>query len=1064
MLRFLRSSFCHLARTSRVTRRPVRQALRLEALETRLLPSLTAHLLSVINPTGNSNPGFFGELDQGVFLPPDAMFSASDGVHGQELWISDGTSTGTHMVQDINTGPASSYPSFLTTVDHVVGFLFLTSTVFFTADDGIHGRELWRSDGTAAGTQLVLDINPGSAGSDPAYLTNVNGALFFTADDGTNGRQLWRSDGTASGTSVVTPGPFFGNPNSLTNFNGTLFFSATDVFHGMELWRTDGTANGTTMVGNINSVSNGAIGDNGSYPAGLTNVSGTLFFEADDGIHGHELWRSDGTGGGTTLVADINPGSGDSYPGPLTNLNGTLLFSADDGSDGVQLWRSDGTSAGTTMVTNLNPAPGHSSYPGFPGGMINFNGTLFFSALNDLSGTELWRSDGTFAGTRMVADINPGPNDSFPNQLTDLNGLLVFAADDSTNGSELWQTDGTAAGTSLVEDINRGGGGSYPGALTNIGGMLFFSADDGFSGKQLWTVQDNVIDFLGASSNPSVAGQTVTFTAFVRPSDPHYFSAMPTGSITFAEGATMLAANVPLNSMGEATFTTASLSAGTHVLLAESYSGDRTFAPGGASSPFVQTVNRDATTSTVSSSPHGAAFGQTVTFTDTVAAKAPGSGTPIGAVTFKEGSTILASGMALIGGKATFTTSSLSVASHTITAVYSGDSNFTGSQGDDSASPEAVNAAMTSTAITCSPSPSMFSQAVTLTASVRVQAPGSGTPVGNVSFFDNSQDLGPSVSLNQFGQATFRIPALSVGTHTMTASYRSTSANFGGSQGSVAEIVKKAPTRAVLTAFPAPAVFGQVVSFTVAVSDLLGNVTPTGTVTFTDGSATIGTVPLNLGRGTSTTASLSRGNHAISANYSGDGNFLTSAYMNFGENVLKDTTTTTVTASANPAVVGHPVTFTATAQANAPGSGTPTGTVTFRDITTVLGTGTLNAAGRATFSTSALAVGTHAITATYSGDNNFVTSMSPIVAEVVKSTPSVTTSSFNLSETGPAIAAPLPSVGTSSRASGPQFFLVTGLSAQDADALFVSRGNEHPITLQRVRPRVLVLPEDAIEF
>jgi hypothetical protein len=139
----------------------------------------------------------------------------------------------------------------------------------------------------------------------------------------------------------------------------------------------------------------------------------------------------------------------------------------------------------------------------------------------------------------------------------------------------------------------------------------------------------------------------------------------------------------------------------------------------------------------------------------------------------------------------------------------------------------------------------------------------------------------------------------------------------------------------------------------------------------------------SAGRATFTTASLSRGNHAINATYGGDGNFLGSAHGNYGQAVLKDATTATTTPSANPVVVGNTLTLTATVQANAPGGGMPTGMVTFKDITTVLGTGTLNSAGQATFSTAALTVGTHAITATYGGDNNFTASVSPILAEVV---------------------------------------------------------------------------------
>ena len=162
---------------------------------------------------------------------------------------------------------------------------------------------------------------------------------------------------------------------------------------------------------------------------------------------------------------------------------------------------------------------------------------------------------------------------------------------------------------------------------------------------------------------------------------------------------------------------------------------------------------------------------------------------------------------------------------------------------------------------------------------------------------------------------------------------------------------------------------------------------------FTDGTTTIASISLSGGLATFTTASLSQGGHTISASYGGDVNFLPSVYPNAGLLVLKDSTTTAVTPSANPAVLGQTLTLTATVQASAPGSGTPTGTVVFKDITTVLGTGTLNGSGQATFSTAGLAVGTHAITASYGGDTNFTSDVSPIIAEVVKASGGSTVSS-----------------------------------------------------------------------
>src|SRR5262249_35599001 len=158
----------------------------------------------------------------------------------------------------------------------------------------------------------------------------------------------------------------------------------------------------------------------------------------NDGSHGIQLWKSDGTAAGTVLVSDIQLGAGGSWLRDLTNVSGTLYFSVGgSGTDGWELWKSDGTAAGTVVVTGI---PGYS-----PGAMTNLNGTLVFSADNVTNGWELWKSDGTAAGTVLVKDINPGPDPSFPRNLTTVNGTLFFSALDWTNGDELWKSDGTPA-------------------------------------------------------------------------------------------------------------------------------------------------------------------------------------------------------------------------------------------------------------------------------------------------------------------------------------------------------------------------------------------------------------------------------------------------------------------------------------------------------------------------------------------------------------------------------------------------------------------------------------------
>jgi ELWxxDGT repeat protein len=399
-------------------------------------------------------------------LNGEVYFAADDGINGMELWKSDGTEAGTVMVKDINLSGSSS-PSFYDN-----GFKVMGATLYFTADDGTNGIELWKTDGTAAGTVMVKDIATGLTGSSPAYLSDVNGTLFFRAYDSTSGYELWKSDGTAAGTVMVkdisTACPFppcSSYPWYLTNVNGILYFQASDGTNGSELWKSDGTAAGTVMVKDI------ASGTASGSPHGLTDVNGTLFFQANDGTNGYELWKSDGTAAGTVMVKDIYTGLNSSSPYYFTNVNGTLYFRANDSTNGFELWKSDGTEAGTVMVKDIWPSTGNS----FPEQLTNVNGTLYFSADDGTAGRELWKSDGTAAGTVMVKDINtgavafaiaiPGAPSSRPSSLISIDGTLYFSADNGSNGRELWKSDGTDAGTLMVKDVEPGLGHGFQGMM-----------------------------------------------------------------------------------------------------------------------------------------------------------------------------------------------------------------------------------------------------------------------------------------------------------------------------------------------------------------------------------------------------------------------------------------------------------------------------------------------------------------------------------------------------------------------------------------------------------------------
>ncbi|MGB1216708.1 MAG: ELWxxDGT repeat protein, partial [Saprospiraceae bacterium] len=219
-----------------------------------------------------------------------------------------------------------------------------------------------------------------------------------------------------------------------------------------------GTTAGTVMKFDINSSSYGS-----SYPDFLRKANGKLFFQANDGTNGKELWQTDGTT--ASIVMDINSGFGSSDPIGFIELGGKLYFSADDGTNGSELWQTDGTT--TSMVMDINPS-GFSNISNF----AELGGKLYFSADDGTNGTELWQTDGTT--TSMVMDINSGIGSSSPSWLKEFGGKIYFRADDGINGIELWQTDGTT--TSMSADISSGGASSSPYLFTEFGGDLFFVA------------------------------------------------------------------------------------------------------------------------------------------------------------------------------------------------------------------------------------------------------------------------------------------------------------------------------------------------------------------------------------------------------------------------------------------------------------------------------------------------------------------------------------------------------------------------------------------------------------
>ncbi len=842
--------------------------------------------------------------------------------------------------------------------------------------------------GSAVSTSVT---NEGAIGVAPGGLINVGGSSSVTNEP--DGLLAFGIDGPPS--SVTAYGRITNGTLSLAGSADPVFEDNFTPSPGAEYFVDTGTSTGafTSVLHNATADYShaGEVGLTGGAPATVTSTS------VASGAPSGSLY-----GQGVRFTATVIPVSG-------SNPTGSVSFFA----NGISL----GSSPVTTSPAGVTAA--ELSVPSLPVGSESITATY--------GGDVVF---GPSASPVMTQVVNPDPTNIIitPSSDSPEPGQPVI---DTATVSQVTAGPGTPTGTISFTDDGSPVTGcqslSLPpvaplqvsctetygsGATHSVVATYSGDADDAGSNASLLQVVGQVpTETTVASSSPtSTYGQSVTLTATVTPMVTA--SGSPTGTVTFYDFQTNPIATVSVSAVAGtaiASVDDSSLMGGFHSITA-TYNGDATFGSSTSSAPVNFTVAEAATIVTVASSADTTVVGQSLVFTVTISSWAAGE---TGTVQFVDNGSLIGSG-AVSGGQATFETESLSQGTHPITAVYEGDDNFVGSSSANTVM-QTVNAAPTSTDVTSTGDPgsvgqaptqtavasssptSIYGQNVTLTATVTPTVPASSSPTGTVTFYDYETNPIATVGVSTVDgttTASLDISSLMGGFHSITATYAG-DPTFGSSTSDTpANLnVAEAPTIVTVASSADPTVLGQGVVFSVTISSPASG--ETGTVQFVDNGFMIGSGAVSGGQATFQTGSLTPGTHPITAVYEGDDDFIGSSSTNtVTQTINQASTSTDLTSSHDPGLVGQAVTYTATVAVAAPGSGAPTGSVSFSDDGSPMPTcqglalppvPPLEATCSQAYDTN---VG-HRMTATYSGDASF-TGSTGAMAENIAPVPTTT--------------------------------------------------------------------------